>query len=92
MQPISILTALALMLSCTVALHIQLDVQWRLWKETYNKQYSSVEEPLRYGIPQNSIPYESTSFLVVLYGKKIGRRFKNTTFKLILAYIHIGSE
>lgn len=92
MQGISIFVVFIFTLSCTMALHIQLDAQWRLWKEIHNKQYSRVEELLRYALLQNSNPDENTKFLVVLYGKTIGRRLTSTIAKLILVIIHIGSE
>jgi hypothetical protein len=50
MQFISLLAILALTFNCTLAVHSKLDVQWSLWKETYNKRYSDVEEHIRYEI------------------------------------------
>jgi len=47
MQSLSVLAVLALAFSCTLAFDANLDQQWKLWKSTYNKQYSNVQEILR---------------------------------------------
>ncbi len=55
MQFILLLAVLALTFNCTLAVHSKLDVQWRLWKETYNKQYSDVEEHIRRAIWEDNL-------------------------------------
>ena len=50
MQSISILAVLAFTLSYTLGFHVKSDLQWRSWKENYNKQYSDVDEHVRYEI------------------------------------------
>jgi elongation factor P hydroxylase len=73
MQSISILV-LALAFSCTLALDVTLDHQWKLWKETNNKRYVDAEEHVRYEVFvfistfDFSLIYE---IVVVLSGKVI---------------------
>ena len=47
MQFISLLVIFTFTLIGTLGLHVKLDGDWELWKETYNKQYSDVEEHIR---------------------------------------------
>jgi cathepsin L len=47
MHSISFFAVLALAFSCTLALDITLDQQWKTWKDTNNKRYSDVEEYAR---------------------------------------------
>jgi hypothetical protein len=55
MQFILLLAVLALTFNCTLAVHSKLDVQWSLWKKTYNKQYSDVEEHIRRAIWEDNL-------------------------------------
>ena len=50
MRSISILAVFALAFSCTLALDVTINQQWKLWKETNNKRYSGVEEHSRYEV------------------------------------------
>jgi cathepsin L len=54
MQSISILV-LALAFSCTLALDVTLDHQWKLWKETNNKRYVNAEEHVRRAIWESNL-------------------------------------
>jgi len=46
---------LALAFSCTLAFDANVDQQWKLWKSTHNKQYSSVDETVRRGIWESNL-------------------------------------
>ena len=48
MQSFSVLAVFALAFTCALAFDANLDEHWKLWKSTYNKQYSGVEENVRY--------------------------------------------
>lgn len=48
MRFLCVLAILVLTFSCTSAIDVALDKYWELWKKTYQKRYSNVEEPLRY--------------------------------------------
>ncbi len=50
MYSISILVVLAFAFSCTLALNVALNQDWKLWKETNNKRYFAAEEHVRYAI------------------------------------------
>jgi len=47
MQSISVLAVLAIAFSCTLALDVTLNDQWKLWKNVNNKRYSEAEEQVR---------------------------------------------
>jgi len=47
MQSLSVLAVIALAFSCTLAFDAKLDQEWNLWKTSFNKQYSNVEESVR---------------------------------------------
>jgi cathepsin L len=47
MQSLSVLAVIALAFSCTLAFDAKLDQEWNLWKSSFNKQYSNVEESVR---------------------------------------------
>ncbi len=53
MQSVLVLPVLALAFSCALALDVTLDQRWQLWKETHNKEYSHVEQYVRYDISFN---------------------------------------
>jgi cathepsin L len=46
---------LALALSCTLAIDVKLNEQWKLWKGVYNKQYSDSEEHVRRAIWESNL-------------------------------------
>jgi hypothetical protein len=47
MQSFSVLAVLALAFTCSLAFDAKLDQHWSLWKSSFNKQYSNVEENVR---------------------------------------------
>jgi len=55
MQSISVLAVLAIAFSCTLALDVTLNQQWKLWKDGNNKRYSNVEEQIRRDIWENNL-------------------------------------
>ena len=72
MQSFSVLAVLAIAFGCALAFDAQLDEQWQLWKATHNKQYSNVQELVRYEIsflPSKHHLELKYLFLVVLCGK-----------------------
>jgi hypothetical protein len=44
----SVLVVLAIAFTCTLALDVTLNDQWKLWKNVNNKRYSDAEEQIRY--------------------------------------------
>jgi cathepsin L len=55
MQSFSVLAVLALAFSCTLAFDAKLDQSWNLWKTSFNKQYSNVEESVRRAIWESNL-------------------------------------
>jgi cathepsin L len=55
MQSISVLAVLAIAFSCTLALDVTLNQQWKLWKDINNKRYSDAEEHIRRNIWENNL-------------------------------------
>jgi len=55
MQIISNFIVFTVLCSCALTVRVKFDEQWRLWKETHHKQYTIVEEPIRYTIWKDNL-------------------------------------
>jgi len=55
MQSISVLAVLAIAFSCTLALDVTLNEQWKLWKNVNNKRYGDAQEQVRRDIWETNL-------------------------------------
>jgi cathepsin L len=55
MQIVSVLAVFALVLSCTLAVNVELNQYWKGWKELHGKRYLDAEEHVRRAIWENNL-------------------------------------
>jgi cathepsin L len=57
MQIVSVLAVFALVLSCTLALNVELNQYWKQWKELHGKRYFDAEEHVRRAIWEDNLKF-----------------------------------